>query len=117
MENTNNSFAGHPHSQSRVGKGSGHQITRDVTAVELQNGDASSSSHPDPLLFVNAYEWSDNNLPIGMSFDSDYRIPTPDFMRGWTYQPPEEKQETNQVSAQPTPPGLVEDFVGQAVTL
>ncbi|KAI4862815.1 hypothetical protein F4820DRAFT_450551 [Hypoxylon rubiginosum] len=98
MENTNNSFVEYPNTHPRVGEGSGYQTTRDGTAVELQDEEASSSSYPDPLLFVDAYEWTANNLPIGISFDSEYRIPTPEFMRGWTYEPPEEIQEENQVT-------------------
>lgn len=43
--------------------------------------------NPDSLLFVDLFEWSDNHLPIPMSFDSDYRIPTPEFMAGWTWEP------------------------------
>ncbi|KAI1774436.1 hypothetical protein F4818DRAFT_452429 [Hypoxylon cercidicola] len=97
MDNTNNSFVEYPHIQSRVDKASEYQPARDEMASELRNEDANSRSSPDPQLFVDAYKWSIDHLPIGFSFDSDYRIPTPEFMAGWTYEPPKETQEENQV--------------------
>lgn len=98
MGSTNDPFMGFPYAYPGVGEGSGHQSAQDEASTELRNEEADSSQYPDPELFINAYDWATNHLPIGFSFDSDYRIPTPDFMKGWTYEPPEEAQEDeNQV--------------------
>ncbi|KAI0891205.1 hypothetical protein F4806DRAFT_501221 [Annulohypoxylon nitens] len=48
------------------------------------NEDTDSTSSLDPQYLIYQFEWTENNLPIGISFRSRSRISTPGFMQEWT---------------------------------
>ncbi|KAI0883103.1 uncharacterized protein GGS22DRAFT_190410 [Annulohypoxylon maeteangense] len=66
--------------------------------IESQNGDsraptpdrnerARSTTSLDPQSFIDQFQWTQNNLPIGISYNSRSRISTPGFMKEWTDRP------------------------------
>ncbi|KAI0849180.1 hypothetical protein F5Y00DRAFT_253102 [Daldinia vernicosa] len=81
------------------GNVSSDQPSRNRTREQSQEGEASAPSSPDSQAFVNYFEWTENNLPIGVSFDPNAPAVTPAFLRGWTYRPeqPAEPEDENQV--------------------
>ncbi|KAI1767947.1 hypothetical protein GGR53DRAFT_462947 [Hypoxylon sp. FL1150] len=91
MENKIDPFMGFPDAESWDGEGPDYHPPHNETSSELRNEESGSTQPLDSQFFIDAYDWTENNLPVGFSFDSDYRIPTPDFMKGWTYEPPEER--------------------------
>ncbi|KAF3056253.1 hypothetical protein GL218_06443 [Daldinia childiae] len=78
---------------------SGNQPGRNETIGQAPDREASDPSSPDSQVFVNHFEWTENNLPIGVSFDPNAPAVTPEFLRGWTYRPghAEELEDENQV--------------------
>ncbi|KAI8963090.1 hypothetical protein F5Y11DRAFT_346774 [Daldinia sp. FL1419] len=64
-----------------------NQPDRETTVEPTPEADPNTPPSPDHQLFVNQFEWAENNLPIGVSFDSDIPMVTPAFLDGWTYQP------------------------------
>ncbi|KAI1646765.1 uncharacterized protein F4817DRAFT_365622 [Daldinia loculata] len=82
------------------GNVSGNQSGRNVRVQQASEGEASVPSSPDSQAFINYFEWTENNLPIGVSFDPNAPAVTPEFLRGWTYrpgQPAERAEDENQV--------------------
>ncbi|OTB18215.1 hypothetical protein K445DRAFT_19779 [Daldinia sp. EC12] len=73
-----------------------NQSRQDEKIEQKPEGDANTPSSPDSQAFVNHYEWTNNNLPIGVSFNSDIPATTPGFMQGWTFEP-ENPENENQV--------------------
>ncbi|KAI1661104.1 hypothetical protein F4813DRAFT_399172 [Daldinia decipiens] len=78
------------------GNVSGNRSNRDETVEQTPEGESSVPSSPDSQVFINYFEWTENNLPIGVSFDPNAPAVTPEFLRGWTYRP-ELPQDENQV--------------------
>ncbi|KAI1377919.1 hypothetical protein F4677DRAFT_443838 [Hypoxylon crocopeplum] len=75
-----------------------NQPSHGEAPYQAQDEQINSAPSPDQQFFVDQFLWTENNLPYGMSFDSEYRIPTPEFMAGWNYEPyqparPEDEEE------------------------
>ncbi|KAI1808257.1 hypothetical protein F4811DRAFT_548995 [Daldinia bambusicola] len=71
-----------------------NQSRQDGVIEKTPEGDANVSSSPGSQAFIDRYEWTQNNLPVGVSFNSDLPAATPGFMHGWTYVPEEPAEDT-----------------------
>ncbi|KAI0135860.1 hypothetical protein F4814DRAFT_444664 [Daldinia grandis] len=100
MDYISNNFAYNNPNRDNV---SGNQFNHNRQEGQAPEREASITSSPDSQAFINYYEWTENNLPIGVSFDPNTPTVTPEFLRGWVYRPErparrsEEPEDENQV--------------------
>ncbi|KAI2603731.1 hypothetical protein GGR54DRAFT_653045 [Hypoxylon sp. NC1633] len=81
---------GQPHS-SPAGDGIVNQPDIIVIPDQPQDEDIIPLLSPGPNFFIDQFEWAEDNLPIGFSFNSS-RIATPEFLAGWTWEPQQPAQ-------------------------
>ncbi|KAI1469892.1 uncharacterized protein F4812DRAFT_457295 [Daldinia caldariorum] len=71
-----------------------NQSRHEEVIEQKPEGDANEPSSPGSQAFIDRYKWTQNNLPVGVSFNSDLPAATPGFMHGWNYMPEEQVEDT-----------------------
>ncbi|KAI2629183.1 hypothetical protein GGS26DRAFT_591854 [Hypomontagnella submonticulosa] len=83
MDDVKNWGLNTPYSGSGIQDNPGVHFRLNDTPGREPHVEVMPTPDPDSQLFINFYEWDEHDLPIGLSFDTPERIPTPPIVREW----------------------------------